>query len=125
MELMQEEQLKSILMYYVEHFEVDENEIPAIISDCDTSFDLIVTDNSFFAPIRCNEQVMLLAGTKAHADRWVLKKIIKLIKSGVPILTYLNGNLEKILPMLDKYSPTMVNKQTFIFNNKKGLKWQH
>lgn len=102
------EKLKEILQYYVDTFEVN--------SDIEEVYEELISNNvevrgdSFYCEIPNEEtnSIILLAGTKDIADTWVLKKIIKLIKGTTTVYSMLNGNSDKILPMLKKYNAEVV-----------------
>jgi len=103
--------LKEILEYY--------KEVHTVIEDTDIVLDELLNNDvevhgdSFYCPI-WSEQVngwLLLAGTKDKANMWVLKKIIKLIKTGQPIYSMLNGNSEHLLKTLQRYDVRVTSQQ--------------
>lgn len=72
-----------------------------------------VKGNSFYCPI-WNHDVngwILLAGTKDRADMWVLKKIIRLIKSGQTVYTMFNGNADYLFKQFSRYNVKMIEKK--------------
>lgn len=111
---MENKKLKEILQYYKDTFKVD--------SEIDDVYDELISNNvevngdSFFCPIynKDLDSIILLAGTKEKASMWVLKKIIKVLKSGKTVYTMLNGNATGILPMLQKYNAEVVNEDSGI-----------
>ena len=104
------DKLTSILEYYKETYQV-ENELSEVLDELMTN-NVEVDGDSFFCPI-WNEDIngwVLLAGTKDKADMWVLKKILKLIKSGDIVYTVLNGNSDNIIKMASKYNINVISK---------------
>lgn len=102
--------LDEILDFYLQTYAVDDDIeevkkelIENNVEVCGDSFYCEIVDKD--TGITC-----LLAGTKDRADSWVLKKIIKLLRSDKPIVTMLNGNSDTILPMLSKYNAKVINK---------------
>jgi len=104
------DKLDEILAYYEETFGINEP-IDAIKKELITN-NVIVRGDSFYCPI-WNDQVngwLLLAGTKSTADLWVLKEIVKLIKTGAPIFSYFNGNVDFLLKLSDRYGVKVVER---------------
>lgn len=99
--------LKEILQHYVDTYEVESNTEEVYEELINNNVE--VRGDSFYCEIKHDDLIVLLAGTKDSADIWVLKKIIKRIKSGKTIITLLNGNSEHILPMLKKYNVEVTN----------------
>lgn len=117
---MENENLKSILEYYRDTWSVTEP-IEDIYKELIEN-NVEVRGNSFYCPIWDSNfnAWILLAGTKDRADTWVLKKIIKLIKSGDRVYSMLNGNSEHLLDILSKYDVQIVdckNDLTYISFN--------
>lgn len=121
------DKLKDILNYYKETWQVND--------DIETVYQELINNNvevhkdSYFCPIwnKENNVYLLMAGTKNKADIWVLKKIIKLIKEGKPILSLLNGNSEELLKQLHKYNVKILDKNDQIVTigfNLEGTQWQ-
>ncbi len=102
--------LNEILEYYQSTFQIDESidDIRKELIDNNVE----VNGNSFYCEIYHQDTGLtcLLAGTKDKADMWVLKKIIKLLRSGKQVVSLLNGNSEFILPMLEKYNVKVLSK---------------
>lgn len=95
--------LDTILEHYQKTYQVSED-INTIREELIVN-DVEVNGDSFYCPI-WSEEVnawVLLAGTKDKADMWVLKKIIKLIKTGQPIYSLFNGNSEYLLKAFKRY----------------------
>lgn len=72
-----------------------------------------VNGNCFFCPIY-NEELnayIMVTGAKGEANTWVLRQIIKLIKSGEQIYTVINGNSDKILKVFAKYGAERITEQ--------------
>ena len=91
-------------------------------TNIDEVFDDLVNNNvevqgdSFYCPV-WNDTVsgwILLAGTKDKADLWVLKKIIRLIKSGDKIITMFNGNSDYLLKQFARYNVKVINRDNDI-----------
>jgi len=102
--------LKEILDYYGDTY--------VVTSSMDDMLEELLANNveikgdSFYCPI-WNKDIngwILLAGTKNKADMWVMKKIIKLIKSGVPIYSMLNGNSDYLLDRLSRYNMNIIKR---------------
>lgn len=97
------DKLDEILEHYSKFYTV-ESSIEEVKAEL-LSNNVKVEKDSFFCPV-WNEEAkawILLAGTKHHADIWVLKKIIKLIKSGDTIYSMLNGNSDYLIKILSRY----------------------
>lgn len=116
------EKLMEILRYYEDTHTITEP-IHEIYSDLIEN-NVEVFGDSFYCPIWHDETDMwlLLAGTKERADLWVLKKIIKLIKSGDTIITIFNGNSNYLIQQFSRYNIKVVNQDrgisTIMFNHK-------
>ncbi len=95
--------LDEILEHYSDSWQVD-CDIQDIRDELMAN-DVEVCGDSYFCPIWKDEVngYVLLAGTKDKADMWVLKKIIKLIKTGKPIYSMLNGNSTYLMKVLERY----------------------
>ena len=106
-----ETKLKEILQYYVDNFNVSQEVMDEVFSEL-TANNVEVSGNSFFCPIydEASGAYVLLAGTKDRADMWVLRKIIKMVRSGKRVYSMLNGNCDYILPQLEKLN-CKVNKR--------------
>lgn len=83
-----------------------------------------VNGDSFYCPIWSDEvnAWVLLAGTKEKADMWVLKKIIKLIKSGDTVYTMFNGNSDFLLDRFKRYNVHLISRNndvSYVSFNKK------
>lgn len=96
--------LEEILHYYKETYQVDD-EIEDVLKEL-LENNVEVDGDSFYCPIWSDEHSawVLLAGTKDKADLWVLKKILRLIKSGQVIYTMFNGNTEYLLDAFSRYN---------------------
>ncbi len=122
--------LEEILNYYKDTYSVNED-LTEIYEELIAN-DVEVRGDSFYCPIRYEQYgiTVLLAGTKDKADMWVLKKIIKLIKTGTPMISILNGNTYHLLKVLQKYNVKVLegitddNTCMISFNLPKGFKWQ-
>jgi len=104
------DKLKEILQFYKDTYTMDED--VNFVADDLMQHDIEIKGNSFYCPIwneECNCWV-LLAGSKGQADLWVLKKIIKLIKSGDRIYSILNGNSDYLLNKLLRYNVKIVSR---------------
>jgi hypothetical protein len=99
----QEHKLDEILKYYKDTYSVVEP-IEDIKRDL-LKNNVEVRGDSFYCPVWSDvlECWLLLAGTKDAADLWVLKKIIRLIKTGVPIITMFNGNSKYLISQFERY----------------------
>jgi len=114
--------IKEILQYYKDTYGIDES--------VDDVYDELIKNNvevkgnSFYCPI-WNEDLqswILLAGSIGQADMWVMKKIIKLIKSGDTVYSMLNGNSEYLLEKLSRYELSVIKRAddvSYIVFNKK------
>lgn len=103
------EKLLEILLFYIDNYEVIEpieNVYNELISN-----NVEVKGDSFFCPIVKDGIIVLLAGTKDNADTWVLKKIIKLIKSGKQIKTFFNGNSDYLLKQFSRYDMKIIERK--------------
>ena len=116
------EKLDDILNYYKETYQVDES-LDEIREELLRN-NVEVNGDSFYCPIWNDELSawILLAGTKDKADMWVLKKIFRLIKTGVPVYSLLNGNSDYLLPKLERYDVELISRKEEIvfisFNTK-------
>jgi len=102
--------LTEIIDYYKDTYQVDGDTSEVLKELLDNNVE--VRGDSFYCPI-WSAQVegwVLLAGTKDKADLWVLKKILKLIKSGQPVHSMLNGNSEYLLEKLKRYGVKLVEQ---------------
>lgn len=108
------DKLDEILKYYADTFSV-EDDLDTIKKELIDN-NVEVNGNSFYCEIYNNENdlICLLAGTKDKADIWVLKKIVKLLRSGKRVVSMLNGNSDNILPMLEKYNVNILDKKNDI-----------
>lgn len=102
------DKLDEILEYYKDTYDMKED-IDIVKADL-LKNNVIVKGDSFYCPIWKENRWILLAGTKEKADLWVLKKIIKLIKSGDQIISVLNGNSEYLLKGLKRFDPVILNR---------------
>ncbi len=103
-------ELMKILEYYKDTYQV-EQPIEVIYEELITN-NVVVKGNSFYCPI-WNDELdgwLLLAGTTTSADMWVMKKIIRLIKSGDKVYSMLNGNAEYLLGVLDRYGVEVISR---------------
>jgi hypothetical protein len=103
--------LKTIINYYKETYTVTES-VDDVIDELINN-NVEVNGDSFYCPI-WSEQIngwVLLAGTKDKADMWVMKKILKLIKSGQPIFSMLNGNTTHLLKALKRYNVQIISQK--------------
>ena len=105
------DKLNEILEYYEENHSVDDvlDEVKQELIENN----VVVKGDSFFCPIWKDEinGWLLLAGTKDSADLWVMKEIIKLIKSGDTIYSLLNGNIDYLVKKLRRYNVEVLNIQ--------------
>ena len=106
--------LDSIIAYYKETWTVNENTdvIKAELIDNNVE----VFKDSFYCPI-WNDEIggwILLAGTKSKADLWVLKKIIKLIKTKQPVYTMFNGNSDYLFKIFSRYDIRIIDTKDSI-----------
>lgn len=106
-----ETKLKEILKYYADNFTVDDNALDEVYAELMAN-NVEVNGNSFFCTIYNEElaSTVLLAGTMDRADLWVLKKIIKLLRSGERVYSMLNGNSDYILPQLEKFNSKVLKR---------------
>ncbi len=116
------QKLDEILKYYVDTYEV-KSDIADVKAEL-LANNVEVSGNSFYCPIwnEEHEAWILLAGTTERADIWVLKKIIKLIKSGDTIYTIFNGNSDHLIKMFSRYDLLITLKEkdlTYLTFNKK------
>jgi len=114
--------LVDILEYYKNTYSVGED-INLVLDELIEN-NVEVNGDSFYCPIWSDEfkAWVLLAGTKDKADMWVLKKIIKLIKSGEPIYTMFNGNSDYLLERFKRYNVHLISRNndvSYISFNKK------
>jgi len=119
-----EDKLDEILQFYKDTYQVDKD-IDEVRREL-LSNDVEVNGDSFYCPIWMEEydSYALLAGTKDKADMWVLKKIIKLIKTGATIHTMFNGNSKYLIGVFSRYD-MQINKTNkdivyITFNPKEG-----
>jgi|SaaInlLV_10m_DNA_4_1040232.scaffolds.fasta_scaffold64625_1 hypothetical protein len=103
--------LDSILEYYKETYTVSES-IEEIRNELVYN-NVEVNGDSFYCPIWNEEHQswILLAGTKETASLWVLKRIVKLIKSGDTILTMFNGNSEYLVSAFSRYNIKVIHQE--------------
>lgn len=101
--------LIDILLYYVNTYEPVEP-IEHVYNEL-ISNNVEVEGSSFFCPVIKGGKIVLLAGTKQSADTWVLKKIIKLIKSGKEIITFFNGNSDHLLQKFSRYNIKIIERK--------------
>ena len=108
---MDKDKLKEILQYYVDTYSVDGVSIDDVYNELIDN-NVEVRGDSFFCPIYSEElsAILLLAGTKAKADLWFLKKVIKVLRSGEKVITVLNGNSDYILPQLEKFNSKIIKR---------------
>jgi len=104
--------LTEILNSYEEDYQVN-SDLDEVLKELIAN-DAEVHGDSFYCPIWSEEVLgggwVLLAGTKGQADLWVLKKILKLIKTGVPIYSMLNGNSDYLLEKLERYNVKLLSR---------------
>ncbi len=102
--------LTDIIDYYKLTYQVDENTDGVLRELLDNNVE--VNGDSFYCPIWSDEVNgwVLLAGTKDKADMWVMKKILKLIKSGQPVHSMLNGNSDYLLEKIKRYNVTLIGQ---------------
>ena len=118
-----DDKLIEILEYYKVTYVIEES--IEDIYDSLVQNNVEVNGNSFYCPIYNTEldAWLLLAGTKEVADTWVLKKIIRLIKTGDTIYTMFNGNSEHLIKMFSRYDLEVIEKKdngiVYISFNKK------
>lgn len=107
-----EDKLREILQYYEEVYGIPDSSIEDVYNELIDN-NVEVQGNSFYCEVieKTTGYLVLLAGTKDKADMWVLKKIIKLIKTGKPFITFLNGNSEYILQLSSKYNLTIFKRE--------------
>ena len=103
--------LKEILQHYSDTYSMGGATIDDVYNELMDN-NVEVRGDSFFCPIYNDElsAVFLLAGTKDRADLWVLKKIIKVLRSGERVFTVLNGNSDYILPQLEKFNSKIIKR---------------
>lgn len=105
------DKLREIVQYYFDNFDMGGHSF-------DEAYQELVDNNaevhgdSFFCPIWSEEfqAYMLMAGAKEKADIWMLKKFIKFLKRGDRTYTVVNANSDYIVPMLEKYNPTIIQR---------------
>lgn len=102
--------LTDILEYYENTYSVAED-INLVLDEL-LANNVEVNGDSFYCPIWSDDIKgwVLLAGTKDKADMWVLKKIIKLIKSGDAIYTMFNGNSDHLLDRFKRYNVHLISR---------------
>ncbi len=108
---MVEDKLKEILQYYSDTYSMVGDTVDEVYSELmDNNVEF--RGDSFFCPIYNEEHsaTFLLAGTKDKADLWMLKKIIKVLRSGDKVITMLNGNSDNILPQLEKFNSKIIKR---------------
>ena len=108
---MDKEKLREILQYYVDTYPTEGATLDDVYAELIDN-NVEVKGNSFFCPIYSEEMsaTMLLAGTKDKASLWLLKKIIKVLRSGNKVITILNGNSDNILPQLEKFNSKILKR---------------
>ncbi len=106
-----EDKLKEILQYYADTYSVDGVSVDDVYNELIAN-NVEVRGDSFFCPIYNEEHstTLLLAGTKDKANLWLLKKIIKVLRSGDKVITMLNGNSDYILPQLEKFNSKIIKR---------------
>lgn len=106
-----EEKLREILQYYSDTYTIGDETVDEIYDDL-VANGVEVRGNSFFCPVYSEplQATLLLAGTKDKADMWMLKKIVKVLRSGNKVITMLNGNSDYILPQLDKFGGKILSR---------------
>lgn len=103
--------LKEILQYYNDNYSMDGATMDEVYNELIAN-DVEVRGNSFFCIVH-NEELAakcLLAGTMDKADLWVLKKIIKVLRTGERVYSMLNGNSDYILPQLEKFNSRIIKR---------------
>lgn len=102
--------LTSILEYYETNYQVNQDNSTVLIELMANNVE--VHGDSFYCPMWTEELNgwVLLAGTKDKADTWVLKKILKLIKTGAPVYSVLNGNSGYLLKILERYDVKVLSR---------------
>ncbi len=108
---MGKDKLKEILQYYSDTYSMDGATVDDVYNELMAN-NVEVKGDSFFCPIYNNEHsaIFLLAGTKDKANLWLLKKIIKVLRSGDKVVTMLNGNSDNILPQLEKFNSKIIKR---------------
>ncbi len=108
---MVEDKLREIMQYYADTYSLDGVTMEDVYKEL-TDNNVEVRGDSFFCLIRREDLSvsLLLAGTKDKADLWVLKKIIKVLRSGDTVITMLNGNSDYILPQLEKFNSKIIKR---------------
>jgi len=103
--------LAEILQYYSDTYSMDGATVEDVYNEL-TDNNVEVRGDSFFCKIYNEElsAIILLAGTKEKADLWMLKKIIKVLRSGDKVITMLNGNSDYILPQLEKFNSKIIKR---------------
>ncbi len=106
-----EDKLREILQYYLDTYSMGGDTVDDVYNELMDN-NVEVRGDSFFCPIYNEElsSVFLLAGTKGRADLWVLKKIIKVLRSGERVFSVLNGNSDYILPQLEKFNSKIIKR---------------
>ena len=105
------DKLREILQYYSDTYSMDGDTVEEVYAELiDNGVE--VRGESFFCTIYNKEHsaTLLLAGTKDKASLWVLKKIIKVLRSGGKVITALNGNSDNILPQLEKFNSKILKR---------------
>jgi len=117
------DKLKEIFKHYEDTYTVSED-IQTVMDELINN-NVEVKGNSFYCEVEDNDTIALLAGTTDKADLWVLKKIIKLIKSGKEVHSMLNGNSEYLLKQLSRYNMRINNRigdvSYMTFNPREGV----
>ncbi len=105
------DKLKEILQYYADTYSMDGATVEEVYDELMDN-NVEIRGDSFFCPIYNEEHsaIFLLAGTKDKADIWMLKKIIKVLRSGDKVITMLNGNSNNILPQLEKFNSKIIKR---------------
>lgn len=105
------DKLKEILQHYADTYSMDGATVDEVYSELIDN-NVEVRGDSFFCQIYNEEHsaIFLLAGTKDKADLWVLKRIIKVLRSGDKVVTVLNGNSDHILPQLEKFNSKIIKR---------------
>ena len=108
---MDKDKLREILQYYLDTYSMDGATVDDVYNELIDN-NVEVRGDSFFCPIYSEDlsAILLLAGTKDKANLWLLKRIIKVLRSGDKVITMLNGNSDRILPQLEKFNSKIIKR---------------
>ena len=106
-----EDKLREILQYYEDNYDMSTINIDDVFNEL-ISNSVEVQGDSLYCEVydKEAEMLVLIAGTKDRANMWLLKKVLKLIKSGTPFMTIFNGNSDYLLKQFNRYDLTVFNR---------------